>query len=95
MKIWLDDVKEPIRPYVWAQTVDEAKGLIIACEKDGTPIEEIDLDYDLGEYGQYGGTGMKLLEWLHERGTHYPCDVHSTHIYGAQMMRSFINAHWR
>ena len=90
MKIWLDDLKEKLPGYVRAYSVDEAKRLIEDCEAKGEPVEMIELDYDLGEYELHGGKGLRLLEWLHARGTHYPVDVHSTHIYGAQKMRKYI-----
>ena len=94
MKIWLDDLREPDRTYWWVCSVNDAKDLILQCERQNVPIELLDLDYDLGNNELRGGTGMRLLEWLHERGTHYPCEVHSTHFFGAPAMMEYIRDNW-
>ncbi|MCR4804660.1 MAG: hypothetical protein K5981_03315 [Clostridia bacterium] len=94
MKIWLDDLRDTPAGYVRAYSVSDAKDLIEDCERRNIPIELIDLDYDLGAYEMYGGKGMRLLEWLDERGTHYPCEVHSTHYYGAPEMERFLRWNW-
>ena len=31
-------------------------------------IQVIDIDHDAGEYSQYGGDYIKLLDWLEEPG---------------------------
>ena len=94
MKIWLDDRREPVSEYWWVRSVDDAKKLIKDCERQHVKIELIDLDYDLGEFELRGGCGMRLLEWLHERDTHYPCEVHSTHFWGAPAMDAYIKNNW-
>ena len=94
MKIWLDDLRDTPAGYTRAYCVEDAKALIEDCERRGEAIEVIDLDYDLGMYEFYGGKGIRLLEWLHERGTHYPCEVHSTHYYGKPEMERFIWWNW-
>ena len=94
MKIWLDDLRDTPAGYTRAYCVEDAKALIVDCEKRGEPVEVVDLDYDLGMYECYGGKGIRLLEWLHERGTHYPCEVHSTHYFGCPEMERFIWWNW-
>ena len=94
MKIWLDDLRDTPPGYTRAYCVDDAKGLIEDCERRGETIELIDLDYDLGVYELYGGRGIRLLEWLHERSTHYPCEVHSSHYYGRPEMERYIERNW-
>ena len=94
MKIWLNDLRQPLPEYTWVKSVGEAKRVILDCERAGIPIEEISLDYDLGEYELDGGKGMRLLEWLAERGSFYPCEVNSSHIYGRPMMEKFIEDNW-
>ena len=94
MKIWLDDHRAPIGGYCWCRSVNEAKQAIIDCEKNREPVELVDLDYDLGDYSIDGGSGMRFLEWLDARGTYYRAEVHSTHIYGAEMMEKYITDHW-
>jgi hypothetical protein len=94
MKIWLDDLRDTPAGYTRAYCVEDAKNLIEDCERRGEKIEVIDLDYDLGMYEFYGGKGIRLLEWLHERNTHYPCEVHSTHYYGRPEMERYIWWNW-
>jgi len=94
MKIWLDDLREPLSEYWWVRSVNDAKKLIEDCERQHVPVELIDLDYDLGNFELRGGNGMRLLEWLNERGTHYPCTVHSTHFFGAPAMADYIENNW-
>ena len=94
MKIWLDDLRDTLAGYTRAYCVEDAKNLIEDCERRGEKIEVIDLDYDLGMYEFYGGKGICLLEWLHERNTHYPCEVHSSHYYGRPEMERYIWWNW-
>lgn len=94
MKIWLNDLRQPLPEYVWVRSVGEAKRVICDCEKAGIPIEELSLDYDLGEYELDGGKGLRLLEWLASRGSFYPCEVNSSHIYGRPLMEKYIADNW-
>ena len=45
---------------------------MIAENETSQMIELIDCDHDLGDYAADGGDGIKLLDWLLERGTLYP-----------------------
>ena len=94
MKIWLDDLRQPLPEYVWVKSVGEAKRVIKECRLGGIPIEEVSLDYELGEYELDGGKGLRLLEWLADQELFLPCDVHSTHIYGRPLMQKFIEDNW-
>ncbi|MBQ1887754.1 MAG: hypothetical protein II499_10590 [Firmicutes bacterium] len=94
MKLWLDDIRYAPSGYTAAGSVDDAKLLIIECERRAEKIEVLDLDYDLGENSHLGGTGLDLLKWLAERGTFYPVEVHSSHPYGVRDMESFIDWNW-
>ena len=69
MKIWLDDIRPAPDGFTLAHSVNEAILLIEKAEKDGTGIELIDCDHDLGDYFPDGGDGIKLLDWLCERQT--------------------------
>ena len=64
MKIWLNDLRQPLPEYVWVRSVGEAKRVICDCEKAGIPIEELSLDYDLGEYELDGAMMLYELEEL-------------------------------
>lgn len=54
-------------------------------------IEIIDIDHDAGEYAQYGGDYIKLLDWLEETGRNYPIRIHSMNPVGVENMRRIIN----
>ena len=43
-----------------------------------------------GEYAQYGGDYIKLLDWLEETGRNYPIRIHSMNPVGVENMRRII-----
>ena len=53
-------------------------------------IELIDTDHDAGEYAQYGGDYIKLLDWLEQTGRNYPIRIHSMNVVGVANMRAII-----
>lgn len=53
-------------------------------------IELIDIDHDAGEYAQYGGDYIRLLDWLEETGRNYPIHIHSMNPVGVENMRRII-----
>ena len=96
MKLWIDDVRPVPEGYFRTAftSVALAKGYIEAYEKYGDaddPIELIDIDHDAGEYAQYGGDYIKLLEWFEETGRNYPIRIHSMNPVGIQNMRAIIH----
>lgn len=62
----------------------------IQKEIDKCKIEVIDIDHDAGEYAQYGGDYIKLLDWLEETGRNYPIHIHSMNPVGVANMRAII-----
>jgi hypothetical protein len=62
---------------------------------EGAGIEIIDCDHDLGDYFPDGGDGIKLLDWLCERGTFYPIALHTANPVGRENMLRLIRRHWR
>ena len=62
MKIWLDDIRPAPDGFTLAHSVNEAILLIEKTEKDGTSVELLDCDHDLGDYFPDGGDGIKLLD---------------------------------
>ena len=93
MKLWLDDVRPAPEGYIWIEEVDAAKRYIQIVERSKgklSPIELIDLDHDAGDYAQYGGDYIKLLDWLEETGRNYPIRIHSANPVGIQNMRRII-----
>ena len=53
-------------------------------------IELIDIDHDAGDYTQYGGDYIRLLDWLEETGRNYPIRIHSMNSVGVANMRAII-----
>ena len=98
MKIWVDDVRPAPEGYVWCKSVNDAINAVLGNvlenmvrrTKDKDPIELIDLDHDAGDYAQYGGDYIKLLDWLEETGRNYPIRIHSQNPVGVQNMRRII-----
>lgn len=98
MKLWIDDVRPAPAGYTWIKTVNQAKEAIIETESrtlnsmyDMTfSIELIDIDHDAGDYAQYGGDYIKLLDWLEETGRNYPLHIHSMNSVGIANMRAII-----
>lgn len=93
MKIWLDDIREAPEGYILCRSVNEAKRLIEEKEKQ-TTIEVIDCDHDLGDYYPDGGDGIKLIDWLAERGTYYPIRLHTMNPVGRENMQRTIDRYW-
>lgn len=101
MKLWIDDVRPAPTEYdEWAHSVNEAKQLILEWEEfyrriaeslgKEWEIELIDIDHDAGDYAQYGGDYIKLLDWLEETGRSYPIRIHSMNPVGVANMRAII-----
>ena len=90
MKLWVDDVRPAPEGYQWAHSVWRAIKEIDIAEMRGEAIEVIDLDHDSGDYWQYGGDYIKLLDWLEETGRNYPIRIHSMNPVGVANMRRII-----
>ena len=91
MKLWIDDVRPAPEGYdFWSMSVSNAKALIEVWERLGTPFDLIDVDHDAGEYAQYGGDYIKLLDWLEETGRNYSIRIHSANPVGVENMRRII-----
>ena len=94
VKIWLDDLRDAPAGYCHCRSVNEAKNMIMKSEKEYAIIEVIDCDHDLGEYASDGGDGIKLLDWLAERNTHYPIALHTMNPVGRENMQREIERYW-
>ena len=90
MKLWIDDVRPAPDGYEWIRSVDAAKALISTCILTGETIELVDIDHDAGDYVNYGGDYIKLLDWLEETGRNYPIRIHSMNPVGVENMRRII-----
>lgn len=94
MKLWIDDIRPaPDESYFWVVSVEQAKTLI---ERFRSDIDLLDMDHDAGEYAQYGGDYIKLLDWLEELGLRIPIRIHSMNPVGVENMRRIIRKNnWR
>ena len=101
MKLWIDDIRPAPDGYLWCKSVNDAKwaiGLVETtevffptdAETRKTYIELIDTDHDAGDYAQFGGDYIKLLDWLEEKEYNYPIHIHSMNPVGVQNMRAII-----
>lgn len=95
MKIWVDDVRPVPAGYVGTKSVNETIALIEKAEADGANIELLDLDYDLGDYASDGGDAIKILDYLAERETFYPVQIHTANPVGRANMERTINRYWK
>ena len=80
MKIWLDDLRVAPEGYETA--------------KSGEEIEVLDLDHDLGDYAYDGGDAIKLLDYLAERETFYPIEIHTANPVGRENMYRMLDRYW-
>lgn len=95
LRLWLDDTRPLPSTYTHlALSVNMAKEIIINAEKNNEEIEIIDCDHDLGDYAKDGGDGIKLLDWLIERNTLYPIQLHTANPVGRANMQRMIERYW-
>ena len=90
MKLWIDDIRPAPEGYIWRESVDGAIVSILYAEKNNIMIELIDLDHDAGDFAQYGGDYIKLLDWFERTGRSYPIRIHSANPVGVENMRRII-----
>lgn len=96
MKLWLDDMRSmPVDYTHHVYSVEAAKMMIMTAERIGEGIEVLDLDHDLGEYAQYGGDGIALLDWLIQRETFYPIKLHTANPVAKNNMQKLIDRFWK
>ena len=94
MKLWRDDLRPVPYGYEGAKSVNEAKKLIQEAEHNGIEIEALDLDHDLGEYADQGGDAIRLLDWLAERESFYPVEIHTANPVGRANMERILARYW-
>lgn len=96
--LWIDDIRNPPQftykntnvKWTRVRSVEEAKYCIQHMESIGHPYDIISADHDAGDYAQYGGDYIKLLDWLEYTGRNYPIRIHSMNPVGAANMRAII-----
>lgn len=90
MKIWVDDIRPAPDGYVWFRSVDYTIKALCNYSTYNIPVEIIDLDHDAGEFAQFGGDYINILNWLEETGRNYPIHIHSMNVVGVENMRRII-----
>lgn len=91
IKIWLDDLRPAPEGYIWCRSVNQAIQVIRQVEGK---IELIDCDHDLGDYSGDGGDGIKLLDWLAEKGLFYKIKIHTMNPVGRMNMERMLKRYW-
>lgn len=90
MNIWLDASKEAPDGFVWTQSVDMTKSLIIKAEESKEDLF-LDIAYDLGKFAKKGGNGAALMKWLYETNRFYPVVTHEENPEIKQKMQTLID----
>ena len=94
VKIWVDDIRPVPEGFEGTKSVNETIVLIEEIESEGGEVELLDLDHDLGDYAQFGGDAIKILDYLAERETYYPIAIHTANPVGRANMERMINRFW-
>ena len=94
IKIWVDDIRPVPVGYEGTKSVDETIQLIEEIEAKGGIIELLDLDHDLGDYAQFGGDAIKILDYLAENEKYYPIKIHTANPVGRANMERMIERYW-
>ena len=94
IKIWVDDVREVPEGYIGTKSVNETIMLIEKIENEGGKIGLFDLDHDLGDYAQFGGDAIKILDYLAENEKFYPVKIHTANPVGRANMERMIHRYW-
>ena len=95
MRLWVDDVRPAPEGWTWAKSVQEALGIISRVRFELIDIEVISLDHDAGDFVQYGGDYIRILDWLEYKGYNYPIHLHTMNPVGKENMERVIKRFWR
>ena len=95
MKIFLDDVRDPPEGWTLVRNAAEAVGLILNSIYEGTKIEAISLDHDLGEHWS-GYDVACFMEWLVVEDLGFKCPdeilIHSANPVGRRRIQQVIDS---
>ena len=94
IKIWVDDIREVPEGYIGTKSVNETIMLIEKIENEGGKIGLLDLDHDLGDYAQFGGDAIRILDYLAEYEKFYPVKIHTANPVGRVNMERMIHRYW-
>lgn len=96
MRLWIDDIREAPRDYIWIKDTNSALRFIRLHSDE---IELIDLDHDAGDYAKLGGDYIAILRELQRLArnpriqmdfSHIKFRLHSANPVGVLNMRAII-----
>lgn len=97
MKLWIDDIREAPKGYLWCKSTRDALRKIVL--EYPNEIDFIDLDHDAGDYAKDGGDYIEVLKELERLSRRHKMDfsqvkfrLHSANPVGVQNMRAIIEA---
>lgn len=88
IKIWVDDIRPCPLGYIHFKTVNETIDFL--SKTDISSIELLDLDHDAGDFYQYGGDYIHILDWLEFNKISIPISIHSGNPVGIKNMFQII-----
>lgn len=89
VRIWIDDLREAPKGYVWIKTVDDFIRYVDAYGYEN--IELIDTDHDAGKFQWAGGDYIKCFDYLEFIGAqNLKIRIHSANLVGADNIRLII-----
>ena len=87
-RIWVDDVRPMPEGYnLWARSVSEASFYLGLCYPN---IELLDLDHDAGDFVQFGGDFIEILNFMEEANLDIPIRIHTMNPVGRVNMERII-----
>ena len=84
--LWIDDVRPAPKGWIHLKTVEAAIDFISKHDD----IAVISIDHDAGDYFQYGGDYIEVLNYMEREGYDIPIHLHSRNPVGIQNMRAII-----
>lgn len=87
-RIWVDDVRPMPEGYnLWARSVSEASFYLGLCYPN---IELLDLDHDAGDFAQFGGDFIEILNFMERANLNIPIRIHTMNPVGRENMERII-----
>ena len=62
--------------------------------KDFREVDKVQRSLLQGDFANQGGDAIKLLDWLVERETFYPVEIHTANPVGRANMESVLARYW-
>lgn len=96
IKIWVDDMRmPPSEEWLHMYTTEGTIRLLERLRELEVIVEVMSLDHDAGDYAEYGGDYIKILDWMEASGYSCPMHFHTANVVGRQnMMRICEHNAW-